>query len=260
MPGRSRNLPVYGPAQAPAHMIHAGNITFAYRGSSGRALNGVSFKLGRSEFLCLAGKNGSGKSSLLALLAGIYKPGSGTLKITLTGTGKARVGLIPQDPDTYILGALVEEDLLLALPPGDNEARERALALARRFELDALLKEPVQTLSYGQKKKLSLASALAAAPDILLMDEPFAGLDYPSAVVMREALAENKRLGLTQVVCEHELDLTADLADSFLLLNSGRGIAFGQAADVFPKMLENGVRPPCWWFSGNNEPLWQQKG
>lgn len=239
-------------------MICAEKISFRHRGAEAEAVSGLSFSLRAGELACLAGMNGSGKSTLLGLLAGVYLPDSGTLSINAAGGRAARVGLVPQDPDIYILGSLVEEDLLLALPPNDAAARERALGLARRFGLEELLGEAVHTLSYGQKKKLSLASALAAAPDLLLLDEPFAGLDYPAALAMREALAENKKLGLTQIVCEHDLDLIADMADSFLLLNSGRLAASGAGSEVFPLLADNGVRPPCWWFSGGSSPLWQK--
>lgn len=239
-------------------MIEARQLSFRHRGATSDALCGVSFTLRQGGLCCLYGMNGSGKSTLLGLLAGVFAPASGALTVKNLEGRPARVGLVPQDPDIYILGSLVEEDLLLALDPADKAARERALSLAGRFGLSALLGEAVHTLSYGQKKKLSLASALAAAPDLLLLDEPFAGLDYPSAMAMREALAENKKNGLTQIICEHDLDLVADMADDFLVLNAGRLAAAGTWAEVFPILEKNGVRPPCWWFSGGSSPLWQK--
>lgn len=239
-------------------MIRAAGLSFRHRGAGEDALRGLDFTVRDGDLICLAGRNGSGKSTLLGLLAGVYAPSSGSLELDAPEGRKAGVGLVPQDPDIYILGSLVEEDLLLALDPDDRAARDRALGLAERFGLEGLLGEAVHVLSYGQKKKLSLASALAAAPDLLLLDEPFAGLDYPAALAMREALAENKRLGLTQIVCEHDLDLVADLADAFLLLNSGRLVGAGEREAVFPLLEDNGVRPPCWWFSGKNSPLWQK--
>lgn len=237
-------------------MIRANGLSFRHRGAGHDAVSGLDFSVRQGDLVCLAGENGSGKSTLLGLLAGVYTPDSGSLKISAPAERTARVGLVPQDPDIYILGSLVREDLFLALDPKNQAASERALNLARRFGLADLLDEAVHTLSYGQKKKLSLASALAAAPDLLLLDEPFAGLDYPSATAMREALAENKEFGLTQIICEHDLDLVADMADYFLLLNAGALAAAGNAAEVFPSMADNGVRPPCWWFSGASSPLW----
>lgn len=233
-------------------MIACRGLFFTHRTAAHEAIKDLSFSMRDGSLLCLAGKNGSGKSTLLGLLAGVYAPDAGSTNVP------ARVGLVPQDPDVYILGSLVEEDLLLALDPADKVAKERALHLAERFGLADLLKETVYTLSYGQKKKLSLASALAAAPELLLLDEPFAGLDYPAALAMREALAENRRMGLSQIVCEHDLDLVADLADDFLLLNGGELVGSGGGADIYPLLEENGVRPPCWWLAGESAPLWNK--
>lgn len=240
-------------------MIACYGLSFRHRGSERDALSGISFSVKDGDLVCLTGKNGSGKSSLLGLLAGVYSPDAGSLEIKNSDGQAARVSLVPQHPDVYILGSLVEEDLLLALDPGDEKAKARALSIAARFGLEEHLKKAVHVLSYGQKKKLSLASALASAPNLLLLDEPFSGLDYPAALAMREALAENKRMGLTQIVCEHELDLVADLADQFLLLNSGSLAGAGNAQELYPMLEQNGVRPPCWWFGGTSAPLWNQK-
>lgn len=242
-------------------MIKADSITFRHQGADRDALRGVSFQLDRGRLCCLMGVNGSGKSTLLALLCGIFPVTSGSLLLdgddpSKNAAGKTRAALVPQDPDLYILGSLVEEDLLLALDPRDQELKGKALALAEELGLGRLLKQPVHTLSYGEKRKLCLASALASEPALLLLDEPFAGLDQPSITAMRAALERNRQAGITQVVTGHDLDLMADLADSFLLLRQGELVRQGGKEDVFPLLAEAGVRPPCWWFSGGNGPLW----
>lgn len=241
--------------------IAATNLSFRHPGASGDTLKNLTFTVPQGECLCLLGVNGSGKSTLLALLAGLFPQASGDLTVAgsvlpreafkLRGT----VALVPQDPDVYILGSLVEEDLCLGLERDDDAGKERALGFARLFGLGDILAQPVHTLSYGQKRKLCLASALAARPTILLLDEPFAGLDLPAAAAMREALARNKSAGLTQVVVGHDLDLMADIADSFMLLQGGELVVAGNANAVFPRLLEAGVRPPCWWFTGGG-PAW----
>lgn len=241
--------------------VEASSLFFRHQGAESDTLKNLSFTLGQGELTCLLGVNGSGKSTLLAVLAGLFVQDSGELNVVgralpresfkLRGT----VALVPQDPDVYILGSLVEEDLLLALDPKDEAGKERALGFARVFDLGDLLARPVHTLSYGQKRKLCLASALASRPRLLLLDEPFAGLDHPAAMAMREALARNKAAGIGQVVVGHDLDLMADLADSFILLHDGELVAHGPGKAVFPRLLDAGVRPPCWWFSGGG-PAW----
>lgn len=259
MSGGYSNLQIYGRAQAFAAMIEVQGLSFRHRGAKHDTLCNLNFQVKPGELVCLTGQNGSGKSTLLNILSGVYSPNSGNIKIRINNQHKAHIELVPQDPDIYILGSLVEEDLTLTLPPDDAKAYAAAMEWAKRFGLGDFLKEPVQTLSFGQKKKLSLASALSAAPDLLLLDEPFSGLDYPSAKAMRAALTEHKNLGLTQIVCEHDLDLLADLADSFILINEGKLVSSGPWQSVFPFMENNGVRPPCWWYSHQGITPWWKK-
>lgn len=242
-------------------IIDASHVSFRHPGAEHDTLKDLTFSIREGELVSLLGVNGSGKSTLLTLLAGLFPQASGEL--TVSGCVLPReafklrgvIALVPQDPDVYILGSLVEEDLLLALDRDDERGKERAFGFARLFGLGELLDKPVHTLSYGQKRKLCLASALASRPKLLLLDEPFAGLDHPAALAMREALVRNKAAGLTQVVVGHDLDLMADVADRFLLLRDGESIAFGESETVFPELLKAGVRPPCWWFTGGG-PAW----
>ena len=242
-------------------IVSASSLFFRHPGAEQDTLKDLSFSIREGELLCLLGVNGSGKSTLLAVLAGLFAQRSGSLSVAgyeLPREGfklRGKVALVPQDPDVYILGSLVEEDLLLALDAEDEKGKERALGFARIFGLEHALNQPVHTLSHGQKRKVCLASALAARPEILLLDEPFAGLDHPSSMVMRTALSRNKAAGLTQVVVGHDLDLMADVADSFMLLQDGVIIAHGNRDIVFPSLLEAGVRPPCCWFTGGG-PAW----
>lgn len=242
-------------------IIEAKDLTFRHLGANRDTLRDITFSVAEGELLCLLGVNGSGKSTLLAVIAGLLAQAAGIL--TVAGNElpreafklRGKVALVPQDPDVYILGSLVEEDLYLGLDADDEEGRKRAEGFARLFDLGDQLQQPVHTLSYGQKRKLCLASALASRPRILLLDEPFAGLDHPATMAMREALSRNKGAKLTQVVVGHDLDIMADLADSFILLKDGKILAQGESGDVFPQLSANGVRPPCWWFTGGG-PAW----
>lgn len=246
-------------------IVTASSLFFRHPGVEEDTLKDLSFSIREGELLCLLGVNGSGKSTLLALLAGLLAQRAGDLTVdgnVLPREGfklRGKVALVPQDPDVYILGSLVEEDLLLALEKDDELGRQRAYGFARIFGLEHALDQPVHFLSHGQKRKLCLASALAARPRILLLDEPFAGLDHPSSMAMREALARNKSAKLTQVVVGHDLDLMADIADSFMLLQDGKIVASGTGEAVFPRLLAAGVRPPCFWFTGGG-PAWLGNG
>lgn len=243
-------------------LIDARNLSFRHPAAEHPALINITVSVNEGELCAVTGVNGSGKSSLLGVLAGIYDPEAGSLTVDgcrLPEQSRElakHVALVPQDPDVYILGSLVEEDLLLSLDPKDTAARDRAMELAQAFGLHKQLRQPVHTLSYGQKRKLCLASALAGRPRLLLLDEPFAGLDHPSAMAMRRILRQNREAGLTQVVVAHELDLLADIADVFLVLCDGRVACAGVPDAVYPHLLKAGVRPPCWWFAHMTAPAW----
>lgn len=214
------------------------------------ALAGLSFSLMPGEFLCLAGINGTGKSTLLCLLAGLYDCAQGQIffqgvdMAAPNGHGDAipKAALLMQDADMQLLGASVMEDLLLGLPDTE-QTREKALSLARRFALDACLEKAPHLLSYGQKRKLCLAGALLRGASLLLLDEPFSGLDYPAIKELRHLLLECKNQGMTLVVSTHDLEPVIDFTDKLLFL-SAEGPVFGRKADILDQAALMGVRPP----------------
>jgi len=230
-------------------VIEARDVSFVHAGG-GQRLSGVSFALEPGRLLGVAGANGAGKSTLLSLLAGIHAPLDGVILADGERADPAALrrlaALVLQEADLSVIGSTVEEDLLLGLAPG---RRGEALELAARLGLRAP-GQPVQTLSFGQKRKLCLAAALLRRPRLLLLDEPFAGLDYPGVREMRGLLAEGRASGLTQVVALHDLEPLADLADGWLVLRAGRQEVLGAADEVFPRLHGLDVRPPCSWQAG----------
>ncbi|MDR1658168.1 MAG: energy-coupling factor ABC transporter ATP-binding protein [Deltaproteobacteria bacterium] len=242
-------------------IIKARSLCFSYNRSEKEILRNLDFNIRAGELVAVVGVNGSGKSTLLTVLAGLLPPTSGELSVLGGELPQERskldglVGLVPQNPDVFILGAVVQEDLLLGVDPADEEARERTLTMARELGLADLLDNPIQTLSFGQKRKLCLASTLASNPKLILLDEPMAGLDFPASLSVRHILSKNKKSGLTQIVASHDLDLTADLTDSYIILQDGQIIVQGGAEEVFPRLIKAGVRPPCWWYTGDG-PAW----
>lgn len=242
-------------------MIQLADIRFTY--DRAEVLQGISFCLAGGLTLALVGANGSGKSTLLSLLAGLYVPDKG--KLTVEGRVspgqekaiRALSGLVVQDADLQILGATVGEDLCLGLNHGDVQGMAEAGSLATRFQLEHLWDAPVQALSWGQKRKLCIAAALRRKPKLLLLDEPFSGLDYPGMREMRSVLLANKAARLTQIISAHDIEPLADIADLWAVLEKGRLVAWGTAPDVFPLLAEHHVRPPCSWQAGLGIKAWE---
>jgi biotin transport system ATP-binding protein len=153
------------------------------------------------------------------------------------------VALLPQNVDFFLLGDSPREDLELALgetPASDKP--ERVLTLARRWDLEESLDQPVETLSLGQKKRLALASSLASEPELLLLDEPFSGLDWPGSLSFLDDLRKLADKALIVVLATHEPAMVADLVGEWLLLKPGRHLLARPEA-AFSRLAEFGVRP-----------------
>jgi len=235
-------------------MIELNTVSFGYQGGNA-VLAEVSLSVPGGSLLGLVGANGSGKSTLLSLLAGIHAPIAGSLRVAdRPSPGKEKdirsiCRLVMQDADLQILGGTVEEDLLMGRKPGEA-AVAVARAVAGRFNLLDVWDAPVQSLSWGMKRKLCLAAALLDEPQVLLLDEPFSGLDYPGIREMRAILRENAAAGLTQVVTGHDLEHFVDLVDTLTVLDKGRLVVNGVPEDVLDTVRPHGVRPPCLWRDG----------
>ncbi len=245
-------------------MIILSRLEYTYP-VGGKALDSVTLTVKSGSLVGLVGANGSGKSTLLALLAGLYTPTSGTVRVgehVSPGNEKnirRNVRLVMQDADLQILGATVEEDLLMGRKRTD-ETVDQARDMADRFHLLDVWDRPVQTLSWGMKRKLCLAAALLNEPGVLLLDEPFSGLDYPGMREMRRIILENNRAGLTQVVSSHDLENFIDIVDELVVLNQGRLALAGPPDTVLPHVRENDVRPPYAWSAGHGVGNWDDEG
>ncbi|MFV0423923.1 energy-coupling factor ABC transporter ATP-binding protein [Oleidesulfovibrio sp.] len=243
-------------------MITISSVSFTYPGAAEAVLRDVTLRVERGTLLCLCGANGSGKSTLLSLLAGLFAPSGGSLSVgSVQGKGQERelrrqAALMLQDADLQIIGSTVEEDLMLTAGHGE-EAYTRAYAMAQRFDLAKHWQSPVQILSYGQKRKLCLAAATLREPQLLLLDEPFSGLDYPAMMELREVLRANARAGLTQIVSVHDVEPVIDLATAGAVLHKGGLAVSGEPARILERAHEFGLRVPCSWRHGHGIQPWE---
>lgn len=273
-PPFGKNSPALNGGKLVYRMIEAHSLFFSYPDAASASLRGISFTIPTGSLACFAGANGSGKSTLLCLLAGLFvpTPGPGQKKLVSPPlrVGEAlspgdeklmrkQAALVLQDPERHILGATVSEDLYLGLPPDDGTpgcARRRACEAARRLGLEGNMDSFVDELSYGQKRKLCLATALARSPRLLLLDEPFSGLDYPAILEMRRILVANREAGITQIIATHDLEPLADIADYLVLLQKGTLACQGRPCELMDRAAECGLRPPCSWRKSHTLDPW----
>lgn len=191
-------------------------------------LSNISFTVLDGSFTMIAGRNGSGKSCLLRCIKGLY-PHSG--QVTCSGS----CALVFQDADTQIIGQTVERDLSFGLKFPKEEVTSKVLAIAQEFGLGKLLDRRPSTLSGGEKRRLAIADVAITGPDVLMLDEPFANLDYPGIKSVIELLENLKRKGTTVIMVSHEVEKIIALADQIIILDQGTIKMQGDADEVFAK-------------------------
>jgi cobalt/nickel transport system ATP-binding protein len=224
------------PAMPPSLLVS--DLAYAYPDGT-QALFGVNLSIGRGERVALLGPNGAGKTTLVMHLNGILTAGHGTVSVAgLPVAGdtlkevRRRVGLVFQDPDDQLFMPTVREDV--AFGPVNMGLRGDALdrrvkdALERVGMLEAIDRPP-HHLSYGQRRRVAVATVLAMEPEIIVLDEPSSNLDPAS----RRELAEILRsLGVTVLMVTHDLPYALELCERSLILSDGVIAADGPTRDI----------------------------
>ncbi len=221
----------------------------SYRYADAEALADVSFSVSHGERLALLGANGSGKSTLLKMLDGLIFPSSGSIRAFGTEISEAalrddgfsqafrrRVGFVFQNSDAQLFSPNVREEIAfgplhLGLPQAEVEKRtEDTIHI---LGLQHLSGRPPYHLSGGEKKKVALASVLAIDPDVLLFDEPTAGLDPKTETFLTRLILQLSRAGKTIITATQDLRLVEDIADRVLILGENHRLADeGTAAEI----------------------------
>lgn len=226
-------LPYKSPAlriSANHYRIEVRRVSYRPPGTQHNLLNEVSFTLPQKSFGLIFGRSGSGKTTLLQLLAGLSKPTSGSINIQRYGNdgnpnrppeilSPERVGIVFQFPERYFLAETVLEEVTFGWPrmKADLALREQ-LALKLQFAINSVglntisLEEDPHSLSGGFKRRLALAIQLVQTPDLLLLDEPLAGLDWKARADVVKLLNHLKK-ELTLLVVSHDLKELSSLVD-----------------------------------------------
>ncbi len=214
------------------------------------AVDDVSLEVGRGEVFGLLGPNGAGKTTAIRMLMDILRPDSGTARVLgqPPGAARARVGYLPEERGLY-RGLRVHECLtyfgqLKGLSRA--AAAQRATQLLERVELADRAKAKVQELSRGMHQKLQLATTLIHDPELVILDEPFQGLDPVNVDLVRGLIRELRAQGRTVVLSAHEMSLVESLCERIALINRGRIVLYGALADLKRQFAPNAleVSPP----------------
>ena len=208
------------------------------------ALTGIHLDVQAGEYCGILGSNGSGKTTLLKLLDGMIKEFSGTVCLDGDDIGRlsprqiyGKVGLVFQNPDEQLFAHSVYEDVAFGprnMGFGEGKVKERVGAALEAVEMADLAAKDIHNLSYGQKKRVCIAGLLAMGHEILLLDEPTAGLDPMGEYRMMELLTRlNRESGVTIVMATHSVDLVPVFLSRLHILSRGRLVRSGTPEEVF---------------------------
>lgn len=239
-------------------ILEAINLSYTYPDGT-QALKNISMKIKRGQKIAVLGSNGAGKSTLFLNFNGVLRPQTGKIffkgrevRYHRAGLTELRtgVGIVFQDPDTQLFSASVYQDvsfgaLNLKLPPAIvNRRVDHAL---RGTDTYHLKDKPTHFLSYGEKKRVSIADVLVMEPEVIIFDEPTACLDCRNTLQIMTLFEELNKSGTTLIMATHDVDVTWAWADEVFILRDGIIEGAGSPERVFadePLLRATGIETP----------------
>jgi energy-coupling factor transporter ATP-binding protein EcfA2 len=243
----ARPRPAAQPEREP--LLEVKGLSFGYQKGQ-QTLRDVSFSIGKGEMVSIVGRNGAGKSTLSKLICGFETPDAG--EIFLNGKPLAEenirrraqhIGYVMQNPNQMISKTMIYEEVALGLQRSgltEKQIREKVEATLRVCGLYPFRNWPISALSFGQKKRVTIASVLALDPELILLDEPTAGQDFRHYTDIMEFLRGLNARGVTVVMITHDMHLMLEYTRRALVFCDGRLIADRTAAAVLcdPALVE----------------------
>ncbi|MGC8983032.1 MAG: energy-coupling factor ABC transporter ATP-binding protein [Desulfurococcaceae archaeon] len=212
-------------------VIEARDVWFKYNKKQDWVLRGVNVVIRRGEFVGVIGESGAGKTTLAKHFNGLLKPLRGEVRVLGMDTRKVptsrlarHVGLVFQNPDSQIYSATIRDELSVGLKKlgfSEAEIEERIKWAMEVVDLKKPLDMSPHVLSFGERHRLAIATILALKPDVFVLDEPFAGIDYKRSLQLLEIFKELTKKGHSVVLIAHDLQLIAELADRVIVMSKG---------------------------------------
>ena len=220
------------------------NLSFKYE-KSRYALKNINMDFSKGDIIGIIGSNGSGKSTLFMNLMGILKADSGKISYDGKEIGhrkkdlynlREKTGIVFQDPEKQIFYSRVYDDIAFALRnigTDEDEIKKRVDYALEMVNGEEFIDRPVHFLSYGQKKRVAIASVIAMNHETVLLDEPTSGLDPESTEAVVKIINNMKKNGIKVVISSHDMDLIYRICDYVYVLNKGEIIKYGSSDEVF---------------------------
>ncbi|WP_434567432.1 DUF3744 domain-containing protein [Vibrio chagasii] len=243
-----RPTPVAEKQYQPLLEVHG--LTYSYDGEK-NALEDVSFKIGKGEFVSILGKNGSGKSTITKIIMGVIDADSGSSYLNGEDLSELsifersqKVGVVMQNPNHMISHHMIFDEVAFGLRNrgvAEQDIKEKVENVLELCGLSKFRHWPIEALSYGQKKRVTIASILVLEPELLILDEPTAGQDYRNYTSMLAFIQKlNRELGITVVIISHDMHLVLEYTTRSIVIADSKLIANADMTEVFsqPSLLE----------------------
>jgi ABC-2 type transport system ATP-binding protein len=225
-------------------VVELAGVTKAYE--SKVAVNNLSLKIDAGQMFGLLGPNGAGKTSSIRMMMGITIPDSGTVSLFDRPFARGsldRVGYLPEERGLYKKMKVIDQLVFFGQLHGlaAEEARKRATAWAERMEISNALDKRTEELSKGMQQKIQFISSVLHEPRLIVMDEPFSGLDPVNAVLVERTLLELKDQGNAILFSTHRMDQVEKLCDAICLINNGEAVLEGKMREIKSRYERNHV-------------------
>src|SRR5512136_1825594 len=211
-----------------------------------QAVADVSFAVSPGEIFGLLGPNGAGKTTTIRMMLDIFKPDAGTVSVfggALDLDKKRRIGYMPEERGLYKDARLDSTLVYLATLKGLDErvARSRLGGWLERFELAEHRKKKVQELSKGMQQKAQIITTLLHEPDLIVIDEPFTGLDPVATRLVKQIIREQQAAGKTIIMSTHQMHQVEALCSRIALIDKGRTVLYGEVDQIKRNFAGNAV-------------------
>jgi ABC-2 type transport system ATP-binding protein len=221
-----------------------------------RALDDVSFRVARGQLVGFLGPNGAGKSTTMRAVLGLVRPQHGAISwrgAPVDEAARQRIGYMPEERGLYARMGVLDQVTYFGRLAGMTRdgARTAATMWLERLGLGERLGEQVQNLSHGNQQRVQLAIALAHDPDLLVLDEPFSGLDPVAVRTMIQVIGERAAAGCAVLFSSHQLDLVEDLCEDVVIVDHGRLVLAGTVTELREASLSR--RLAISWTDGRTE-------
>jgi ABC-2 type transport system ATP-binding protein len=220
---------------SPTTAIAVEHISKSY--GSFQAVKDLSFQVYQGELFALLGPNGSGKTTTIRMILDILKPDTGRIAVLgapLTDATKDRVGYLPEERGLYRNVPVIEMMEYLGKLKGlsGNDAKKRSLDLLTRLELAEHAKKKVSELSKGMQQKVQFAVTILHDPQLIIIDEPFSGLDPVNSLVIKDLILDLKKKGVAIVMSTHQMYQVEEMAERLLMIYKGELQLYGEVDEI----------------------------